>query len=70
MMVLQVVYPAASVLRMLSHSRGVHPFTLYLELTRLAGSIDLLHPQRKTYHTAAYDHESLGEIFFALNAES
>ena len=66
MMVLQVVYPAVSVLRMLAQSSGVHPFTLYLELTRLAGSIDLLHPQRKMYHTAAYDHENLGEIFFAL----
>ncbi len=66
LMILQAVHPAAAVLQVLSSSRGVHPFTAYMELVRLAGALDLLHPQRVVRPTPAYDHENLGDIFFEL----
>jgi type VI secretion system protein ImpJ len=66
LMLLQIVNPVASVLRVLAHSKGIHPMTLYIELARLAGSLDLLHPNRVAKPTAPYDHENLGGILFEL----
>ncbi len=66
LLVLQAVNPAASVLRVLANSRGIHPLTLYVELARLAGTLDLLHPNRHSKPTSPYDHENLGGIFFEL----
>ncbi len=66
LLVLQAVNPAASVLRVLANSRGIHPLTLYIELARLAGTLDLLHANRVSKSTSPYDHEDLGGIFFEL----
>ncbi len=65
-LVLQAINPAASIFRVLSTSRGIHPMTAYLELSRLAGALDLLHPERIAQATLPYDHENLGGIFFQL----
>ncbi len=66
MLVLQVVNPAASVLRVLATSKGIHPFALYVELARLAGALDLLDSKRVSKVTSGYDHENIGGIFFEL----
>ncbi|MEQ1827372.1 MAG: type VI secretion system baseplate subunit TssK [Pirellula sp.] len=66
LLILQAVNPTASVLRVLASSRGIHPLTLYIEMARLAGSLDLLHPNRAALATSPYDHENLGGIFFEL----
>lgn len=66
LLVLQAVNPAASVLGVLANSRGIHPLTAYVELAKLAGSLDLISSDRVAKPTAAYDHENLGGIFFEL----
>jgi type VI secretion system protein ImpJ len=66
LLLLQAVNPAASILRVMTNSRGIHPQTAYLELSRLAGSLDLFHPQRSVQDTRPYDHENLGPIFLQL----
>ncbi len=66
LLVLQAINPAASVLRVLATSKGIHPFTLYVELARLAGTLDLLSSKRSAKLTSPYDHENLGGIFFEL----
>ncbi|MFN7291626.1 MAG: type VI secretion system baseplate subunit TssK [Pirellula sp.] len=63
---LQAVNPAAAVLSVMANTRGIHPLNLYLELSRLCGSLDLLHPHRLCQQISAYDHEKLGEILFEL----
>jgi type VI secretion system protein ImpJ len=66
LMLLQVVNPAASMMRVMATSRGIHPHAAYLELARLAGSLDLFHAQRSVKATRAYDHDQLGPIFAQL----
>ncbi len=62
----QALSPAMAVFNVLAFSRGVHPFTVYIELARLAGALEVLQPKRTAETTAAYDHENLGPLFFAL----
>jgi len=66
LMLLQVVNPAASMMRVMATSRGIHPHAAYLELARLAGALDLFHAQRCVKTTRAYDHDQLGPIFSQL----
>jgi predicted component of type VI protein secretion system len=63
---LQAINPAASVLGVMSNTRGIHPLNLYMELARLSGTLDLLCPQRQSQRLSPYDHERIGEIFFDL----
>jgi type VI secretion system protein ImpJ len=66
LMVLQAINPAASVLRVIIESHGIHPLTAYIELARLAGSIELFQPARFTLETKGYDHENIGKLFIEL----
>ncbi|MFN7878199.1 MAG: type VI secretion system baseplate subunit TssK [Pirellula sp.] len=63
---LQAVNPAAAVLSVMATTRGIHPLNLYLELSRLCGSLDLLQPNRRSQRIDSYDHENLGGILFEL----
>ena len=63
---LQAINPAAAVLSVMANTRGIHPLSLYLELARISGALDLLSPDRKCQPISPYDHEKLGEIFFEL----
>lgn len=65
-MILQAVNPIASVLQVMTLSKGIHPLTLYLELSRLAGALDVFSTPRSAKPTPAYDHEDLGRLLFAL----
>lgn len=66
LLLLQVVNPAASMMRVMSSSRGIHPHAAYLELARLAGALDLFHTQRSVKPTKGYDHDQLGPLFHQL----
>ncbi len=66
LLLLQTVNPAASMLRVMTASRGVHPQAAYLELSRLAGAVDVFHPQRFVKSTRPYDHDALGPLFHEL----
>lgn len=66
LLLLQVVNPAASVLKVLTYTRGIHPLQAYIELSRLAGALDIFQPDRRWRSAEAYDHENLGPLFIAL----
>ncbi len=66
LLLLQVVNPAASMMRVMATSRGIHPHAAYLELARLAGALDLFHAQRSVKPTRGYDHDQLGPLFLQL----
>lgn len=63
LMLLQVVNPAASAMRVMTKSHGIHPQTAYLQLAHVAGGLDIFHPERSVKETAAYDHDNLGPLF-------
>lgn len=63
---LQALNQAAAVTSVLTQSAGIHPFDAYMELARIAGSFDMLGPQRGFEPIAAYDHEAIGPLFHAL----
>ncbi len=66
LILLQAVNPAASLFRVFSLSRGIHPQTVYFQLAQLAGALDIFLPQRCVNETQGYDHENLGPIFHHL----
>lgn len=66
LLLLQVVNPAASMMRVMTSSRGIHPHAAYLEMARLAGALDMFHPQRCVKPTKGYDHDQLGPLFLQL----
>ncbi len=63
---LQIVGSFLHVLRQLTSSAGIHPFQLYLELTRLAGELSIFEDEGDVLNVPLYDHDRLGECFHAL----
>lgn len=54
---------ACGVLSVMAFSPGVHPFTAYTELCRLAGQLSIFSQERRTTGFPPYDHEDLAGIF-------
>lgn len=54
---------AQAVLGALTFSRGLHPFTVFVELCRVAGRLGLLTPTRRTGELPQYDHDDLATVF-------
>lgn len=50
-------------LSVLTFARGVHPFTAYVELCRLAGQLAVFSKEKRLDEIPAYDHEDLARIF-------
>jgi len=50
----------------LATSRGLHPFTLYLELCRAVGQLAIFRRERKIAELPVYDHDNLGPCFREL----
>lgn len=65
-MMLGMLNQAATVLDVINHSGGVHPWTAYLELSRVAGSLDIFSPLRSAEPIAPYDHDAIGPLLDAL----
>jgi type VI secretion system protein ImpJ len=63
---LQIVGSFLHVLRQLTASPGIHPFQLYLELTRLAGELSIFEDDGDALNVPLYDHDRLGECFHSL----
>ena len=63
---LQIVGSFLHVLKQLTASPGVHPFQLYLELTRLAGELSIFEDESDVLNVPLYDHDRLGECFHAI----
>ena len=63
---LQIVGSFLHVLRQLTASAGIHPFQLYLELTRLAGELSIFEDDGDVLNVPLYDHDRLGEVFHAI----
>jgi type VI secretion system protein ImpJ len=64
---LQIVGSFLHVLRQLTGSPGIHPFQLYLELTRLAGELSIFEDDGSdAVGVPLYDHDRLGECFHGL----
>ncbi|QDT03975.1 hypothetical protein K227x_23610 [Rubripirellula lacrimiformis] len=67
-LMLQSLNQAAAVIGVLAQSSGVHPWAAYVELSRLAGALDLFSESRSLQSIAAYDHDAIGPLFYALRA--
>ncbi|TWU56295.1 type VI secretion system baseplate subunit TssK [Rubripirellula reticaptiva] len=67
-LMLQTLNQAAAVIGVLAQSSGVHPWAAYVELSRVAGALDLFSESRALQSIAAYDHDSIGPLFYALRA--
>jgi type VI secretion system protein ImpJ len=52
--------------RMLVTARGVHPFTMYLELCRLVGALAILGAQRRVPELPEYNHDDLATCFYTV----
>ncbi|WP_404309742.1 type VI secretion system baseplate subunit TssK [Neorhodopirellula lusitana] len=65
-LMLQTLNQAAAVLGVLNQSSGVHPWTAYVELSRVAGGLDLFGDSRSLQAIAAYDHDAIGPLFSEL----
>ena len=64
---LQIVGSFLYVLRQYVSSAGIHPFHLYLELTRLAGELSIFDEEASgAPDVPLYDHDRLGECFHAI----
>jgi len=61
---LQIVGAFLHVLRQLVQVSGLHPFPMYLELTRLAGELSIFDPgEQGVDRVPLYDHDTAGECF-------
>jgi len=61
---LQIVGAFLHVLRQLVQVNGLHPFPMYLELSRLAGELSIFDPgEQGTDRVPLYDHDAAGECF-------
>lgn len=59
---------AAAVLgTLIRPARGVHPFTAYTELCRLAGKLSIYGPGKRLEKIDAYDHDDLGRVFWGIH---
>jgi type VI secretion system protein ImpJ len=63
---LQIVGSFLHVLKQLTASPDIHPFQLYLELTRLAGELSIFEDDGDVLNVPLYDHDRLGECFHAI----
>jgi type VI secretion system protein ImpJ len=54
---------ASAVLGVLAFAQGVHPFTAYAELCRIAGQLAIFTPERRPAEIPPYDHDDLHTIF-------
>src|SRR5262249_13032250 len=57
---------AYALLQILAFAQGVHPFTAYLELCRLAGRLSIFDETRRTPVLPPYDHDDLGGCFWRV----
>ncbi|HET6426548.1 MAG TPA: type VI secretion system baseplate subunit TssK [Planctomycetaceae bacterium] len=60
---------AQAVLGALTFSRGLHPFTVFVELCRVAGRLGLLTPTRRTGDLPQYNHDDLATVFRQLQRQ-
>jgi len=65
-LMLQTLNQSAAALDVLNQSSGVHPWVAYLELSRIAGSLDIFSAQRTVQSIAPYDHDAIGPLFRTL----
>lgn len=63
---LQIVGSFLPVLRQLTAAQGIHPFHLYLELTRLAGELSIFEEEGEAVAIPLYDHDQLGKCYREL----
>ena len=63
---LQIVGSFLHVLRQLTGSPSIHPFHLYLELSRLAGELSIFDEEGGEAGVPLYDHDRLGECFHEI----
>jgi type VI secretion system protein ImpJ len=57
---------AYSVLAVLASAQGVHPFTAYVELSRIVGQLSIFSRERRVVDLVSYDHEDLSRIFLQI----
>ncbi|QDV25561.1 type VI secretion system baseplate subunit TssK [Aureliella helgolandensis] len=58
---------AQATLHSLTYATGLHPYLVYLELTRVVGSLSIFEPTRRLdRQMPAYDHDDLGSVFWWL----
>jgi type VI secretion system protein ImpJ len=60
---------AQAVLGALTFSRGLHPYTVYVELCRVAGRLAFLTPTRRTGELPQYNHDDLVTVFRQLQRQ-
>lgn len=63
---LQIVGSFLHVLRQLTALPGIHPWSLYLELCRLAGELSIFEEPGDVPEVPLYDHDRLGDCFLRL----
>ncbi|MEM9827799.1 MAG: type VI secretion system baseplate subunit TssK [Planctomycetota bacterium] len=69
LMLLQTLQQGAATLDGLKRSTSISPESIYLELVRICGSLDLFATgQRRPADLPAYDHDNLGGVLFAIKA--
>ena len=67
-LMLQTLNQTAAVLGILNQSGGVHPWTAYVELGRIAGALDVFSESKCAQSLEPYDHDAIGPLFHALKA--
>jgi type VI secretion system protein ImpJ len=63
---LQIVGGFLPILRQLTAVQGIHPFHLYLELSRLAGELSIFEEAGEAVSIPLYDHDQLGKCYREL----
>lgn len=66
LVMLTVLNSAYAALGALIFARGVHPYTAYVEICRIIGSISVFSANRRVDELPHYDHENLGPVFTEL----
>jgi type VI secretion system protein ImpJ len=63
---LAVLNEATAVLNTLAFAQGIHPFTAYVEMCRLAGQLAVFTGAQRAPKLPPYDHDDLGECFYRV----
>src|SRR5207253_11004004 len=63
---LAVLNEASCVLNTIAFTKGVHPFTAYLELCRLVGQLAIFRENYRAPKLPRYDHDDLGGCFYRV----
>lgn len=66
LLMLSALNVAQGTLRVFTFANGVHPFTAYVELCRIAGALAVFSKERRLPEIPLYDHDELGRIFHYL----